>query len=260
MLELYHWEPNAYFLKPLIALEEKQISFVSHWFDPTAFEQCGSQFPHSVEIALNLDHEGPVLQHKGALICGSYFMLEYIAEALPGPELYPGGPLQRYGARAWGQRLATIGADVCLLGSARYLPPRFAGSEARQVEATIARIEPLERRNAWRSILAGAYDEPALAKVRERLRFALQRIESALAASQWLGGAEYSVADIDAFALLWTLPDLAPQIVNARSTPHILLFIERMHARAAVQRALAYSRNGRPQEAFVPGAEPSRWG
>ena len=28
-LELYHWEPNTYFLKPLIALEEKAAQFTS---------------------------------------------------------------------------------------------------------------------------------------------------------------------------------------------------------------------------------------
>ncbi len=260
MLELYHWEPNGYFLKPLIALEEKQVPFVSHWFDPTAFEQYGSEFPHSVEIALNLDREGPVLRHDGVQICGSYFMLEYIAEALPGLELYAADPVQRYTARAWGQRLAAIGADVCLLGSVRYLQPRFARGSAAHVESAVAKIEPLERRLAWRALLDGGYDERALAAVRDRLGFALQRIEAALVASHWLAGPTYSVADIDAFALIWTLPELVPELVNARSTPHILLFLERMHARSAVQRALGYSRSGRPQEAFVPGAEPSRWG
>jgi hypothetical protein len=33
-----------------------------------------------------------------------------------------------------------------------------------------------------------------------------------------------------------------------------------MRERPAVRAALALSRTGKPQEAFVPGAEPSRWG
>jgi hypothetical protein len=33
-----------------------------------------------------------------------------------------------------------------------------------------------------------------------------------------------------------------------------------MHERPAVKKALALSRSGKPHEAFVPGAEPSRWG
>ena len=38
MLELYHWEPNGPFLKPLIALHEKDVAFTSRYFDPLSFE------------------------------------------------------------------------------------------------------------------------------------------------------------------------------------------------------------------------------
>ena len=33
-LELYHWEPNTYFLKPLIALEEKGAKYDTEITDP----------------------------------------------------------------------------------------------------------------------------------------------------------------------------------------------------------------------------------
>ena len=49
MLELYHWEPNTFFLKPLIALKEKEAEFTSRYFDPTKFktylEQLGVRYP-----------------------------------------------------------------------------------------------------------------------------------------------------------------------------------------------------------------------
>ena len=76
----------------------------------------------------------------------------------------------------------------------------------------------------------------------------------------WLAGASYSVADIDAFALLAGVPGVAPELVNPQSTPHIVEFLRRMNGRKAVQAALATSRSGKPLEAYVPGAEPSRWG
>jgi hypothetical protein len=81
-LELYHWEPNTCVLKPLIALQEKQAQFASHWFDPTAFEQFAPAFPKNTESGLQLEREGPLLIHDGTLVSGSFFMLEYIAEAL----------------------------------------------------------------------------------------------------------------------------------------------------------------------------------
>ena len=48
--------------------------------------------------------------------------------------------------------------------------------------------------------------------------------------------------------------------VNERATPRIVEYLQRVGARAAVKAALGYSRTGKPQEAFVPGTEPSRWG
>ena len=113
MLELYHWEPNTFFLKPLIALKEKQAAFTSRYFDPTRFEQFAPTFPRNTESGLHLEREGPVLIHDGTIISSSFFMLEYIADALPGIELYPGNAYEHYRARAWGQFLTlSLGPGV----------------------------------------------------------------------------------------------------------------------------------------------------
>jgi GSH-dependent disulfide-bond oxidoreductase len=258
--ELYHWEPNTYFLKPLIALEEKGVAFRSRWFDPTAFEQLAPAFPADTESRLQLEREGPLLVHEGTLVSGSFFMLEYIAEAFPGVPLYPGDAYQHYRARAWGQSLAAVGADVSILGCVRHLRPRLEQHDRRWLEAQLERIELPERRLAWQALLDGRYDAPALAQIQQRLARSLQRIEAALARSRWLAGEDYSVADIDAFALLAPLPELAPGLVSGEATPRLEEFLVRMYARPAVQRALERSRSGKPHEAFVPGAEPSRWG
>ena len=108
MLELYHWEPNGFYLKPLIALEEKGATFTSRWFDPTSFEQTADGFPSSVESRLTLEREGPLLVADGEVISSTFFMLEYIAESVPGPALMPEGAYDRYRARAWGQFLGPV--------------------------------------------------------------------------------------------------------------------------------------------------------
>ena len=259
-LRLYHWEPNLHFLKPLIALEEKQASYDSHWFDPLRFEQLEPGFPRSVETDLMLEREGPILVHDGTIICSSFFMLEYIEDALPGTRLLPGDAFTHYRARASAQFLGGLGADVALLGSMRYLAPVLKSQDGQQLRTRLAAIEPLERRNSWSFLIDGTYDQSVADKVRERLKFPLGRVEQTLGASSWLAGAEYSLADIDAFALLRPLPTLLPELVNERQTPRIAEFLQRMHERTAVRKALARSRSGKPEEAFVPGAEPSRWG
>lgn len=261
MLELYTSEPNTFFLKPLVALHEKQAAFTSRWLDTDSLDHFGAGGPDEVEARLHLEREGPLLNHDGTLISGSWFMLEYIAETLPGTDLTPAAAYDKYRARAFAQFLgAHLGSLVPILGCVKYLAPRLAAFDPKFVDTRLDAVEPVERRNSWRSLLNGAYTPQILATARERLKFPVSRVEKTLAEGEWLAGPRYSIADIDAFAMLRSLPDLAPDIANPRDTPRILDFIARIDARPAVKAALATSRSGKPEQHFVPGVEPSRWG
>ncbi len=261
MLELYHWEPNIYYLKPLIALKEVRAPFTSRYFDPTSFEQYSPSFPQNTESGLHLEREGPVLVDGVTVLSSSFFILEYIAEAFPAANLLPGDAYEHYRARAWGQFAALqLSPGVCALGCAKYLAPTLKSRDPGQLKARIERIEPQERRAAWAAVIDGSYSEQALAAVRDRLAAPVKRFEDALGQTAWLAGPAYSVADIDAFAMLSPLPDVAPEVVSEKATPRILQFLHRMRERPAVRQALALAKTARPQEAFVPGAEPSRWG
>ncbi|MGH8229817.1 MAG: glutathione S-transferase family protein [Steroidobacteraceae bacterium] len=261
MIELYHFEPNIYFLKPLVALQEAQAPFTSHYFDPASFEQLSASFPQNTESALQLEREGPILVDGTTVLSSSFFVLEYIAEAFPAAGLLPGEAYEHYRARAWGQFIALqLSPGVCALGCAKYLAPALARRDRGQLEASIALIEPQERRAAWKAVIDGTYDAKALAAIGEQLAAPVKRIEEALAQDSWLAGARYSIADIDAFAMLAPLQQLAPALVSAEAAPRIAQFLRRMRERPAVQKALALAKTAKPEEAFVPGAEPSRWG
>ncbi len=261
MIEIWHWEPNTFFLKPLIALHEKQARFTSRYFDASGFEQLARGFPANLESTLHLEREGPVLVDGQTVISSSFFMLEYIAEAVPGPDLRPRGAYEHYRAQALAQFVAlTLAPLVCALGCARYLAPELAKRDQRALKASIESIQPQERRDAWAAVVNGTYDNAFLAAIRERLKPALHRFEAALTGSQWLAGADYSIADIDAFAMINPLRDLAPDVVSEPATPRILDFLSHMRERPAVKAALAMSKTGNPQHAFVPGPEASRWG
>src|SRR5690348_13101834 len=230
MLELYHWEPNTYFLKPLIALHEKKAGFASRWFDASAFEQFANGIPRNTESTLQLEREGPVLVSEGAVVSSSYFLIEFINEVVPGVDLCPGGAYQHYQQRAWGQVLGALGSGVSALGCARYLAPALMSREQAELRARLDRIEPLERRQAWLAVIDGTYDEQAVAAIRERLKVPLKRIEDTLKRTYWLAGNDYSLADIDAFSFLNSLPTLAPEILNAKECPRTMDFVERMRA------------------------------
>jgi GSH-dependent disulfide-bond oxidoreductase len=261
MLELYHWEPNGFYLKPLIALEEKGAAFESRWFDPSSFEQVADGFPSSVESRLTLEREGPLLVADGMVISSTFFMLEYVAEAVPGPALMPVGAYHRYRARAWGQFLGlSLGSMTSALGCARYLAPELARRNQASLRSLIQSIEPVERRAAWLAVIEGSLDQAALAALRQRLSLPIGRLEAALAQGPWLAGPDYSIADIDAYALVDPLRDLAPEVVNAAKTPQLSGWLARIAERPAVRAARARSRSGRPEQAFVPGVEAARWG
>src|SRR5580658_91576 len=94
MLELYHWEPNGSWLKPLIALHEKQLEFRSRYVDVPSLEQYRSGFPEpSVETRLPLEGEGPILVHDGRQITESLFIIEYLEDVFPAASLRPAEPI-----------------------------------------------------------------------------------------------------------------------------------------------------------------------
>ena len=261
MLELYHSEPNTFFLKPLVALHEKQARFESRWFNAEQLDHFALNTSRDIEAHLQLEREGPLLRHDGTVISNSFFMLEYIAEALPGTALLPETPYDIYRAHASGQFLgATLGSLVPILGCVKYLVPRLHAMDRARLDARLASIAPEERRISWQALLDGTYTPQILATARERLKFPLARIEAQLANGPWLAGPRYSIADIDAFAMLHVLPDLTPELVNENAAPRTCEYLARIAARPAVRAALAMSRSGTPEQHFVPGVEPSRWG
>jgi glutathione S-transferase len=261
MLELFHSEPNTFFLKPLIALHEKGVSFQSRWIDTGRLEQFSLSFPGEVEARLHLEREGPLLSHDGTVIAGSFFMLEYIAEAFPGTPLLPDAPYDLYLAHASGQFLgANLGSLVPILGCMKYELPRLKAMERATLDQKLAEVAPVERRLGWQALLDGTYTGQILDTARERLKLPVARVEAQLAHSPWLAGPRYSIADIDAFAMLRVIPDLAPGVLDATATPRTWEYLQRIAQRPAVQAALAMSRSGKPEQHFVPGVEPSRWG
>jgi glutathione S-transferase len=261
MLELYTSEPNTFFFKPLIALAEKQAAFSTRYFDAASLEQFAAAVPADLESSLQLEREGPLLVHDGTLISSSFFMLEYISEALPGASLMPAEAYDAYRARAWGQYLgAHLGSIVPVLGAAKYLQPHLAALDPAVLDRRIAAIEPIERRAGWLAVRDGTYSTSYLAALSDRLAAPLARVETALGAGPWLAGPAFSIADIDAYPMLCVLPDLAPAAVNAKSTPRISEYLGRIAARDSVRQALRTARTSHPERHFVPGLEASRWG
>lgn len=262
MLELYHWEPNGSWLKPLIVLYEKRLSFRSHYVDVLSMQQHRSGFlDASRETQLNQEGEGPVLVHEGRQITESLFMLEYLEDTFPEIPLRPADALGEARILAWARFINEVLMPAAnTLGCRMYLAPQFQDRDVSSFEATLARIPMKPLQDGWRLALTDSYSAELLEDSRRKVALAVKRIEASLASSPWLVGDSYSLADIDAFAICNSLPTLTPSSVGGWETPRLLEWLRRIRARPAVQAALGVSRTGKPEQAFAPGPEHSRWG
>jgi glutathione S-transferase len=262
MLELYHWEPNGAWLKPLIALHEKGLAFRSRYVDVLSFEAWRPGFlDASRETRLNPEGEGPVLVHDGQQITESLFILEYLEDAFPAKPLRPADALSHARILAWARFINEVFMPASsTLGCHTYLAPQFKCRDIRACEAIIARMPMKHLQEGWRVALTDNYSPDLLEDSHRKVSLSVRRIEDALASAEWLVSDAYSLADIDAFSICHSLTELTPGVVNDGSTPRLMSWLARIRARPAVRAALAFSRTGKPQQAFAPGPEHSRWG
>ena len=249
MLELYHWEPNGSFLKPLILLHEKGLEFRSRYIDVLAGEQYGGGFiDPSPETRLPLEGEGPILVHDGKQIAESLFIMEYLEDAFPATSLRPADPILHAKILAWGRFINEVFMPaVATLGCRAFLVPRLNGREKASMSQVLERIPTLYLREGWRSALANDYPKELIEDSHRKVALGVRRIEEGLGGTQWLVGSNYSLADIDAFAICNSLPRLVPDVVNAEATPRMMKWLERIRSRSAVSQSLAVSLTGRPE-------------
>ena len=252
MIELHHFEPTSNSGEVLILLKEKGIDFVGHYVDVLAGEQFSPAF-----LELNPAGQVPVLVHDGQPLTETGFILQYLEEVFPTVSLTPQSPEGRYWVNVWIKYVEEYMAPAAWkLGIARTLAG--IGERRGRIEAALGRAPP-ERRQAWEKAFAG-FDAVDLEIASGLLPVRLERMETALAASEWLAGDHYSLADIAVFPTARALTLAAPDLVNASATPGLWAWLERISARPAVRAALAMGRTDHPEAVFAPGPEGSRWG
>ena len=234
MLELYHAEPVANSMKPLICLKEKGIDFVSHYVDLLRFEQHDPEF-----VKLNPNGQVPVLVHDGAVITESTVINEYLEDVFPEPRLRPRDPASRARMRIWSKfvdeyfcpALSMIGWHVMIRRIAKAL-------DKNELERVLERIPLKEQRDKWATVAGESFTEEQLAESRRKLRVSVERMQAILSRQKWLACNEYSLADVNTYSMVAGLPRLMPNVLNEENGPFVLDWLNRMNARPAVQAAL----------------------
>jgi glutathione S-transferase len=252
VIELYHFEPTSNSGEVLICLKEKGIDFVGHYVDVLAGEQFSAAF-----LKLNPAGQVPVLVHDGHVLTETGFILQYLDEVFQAVSLTPHSPEGRYWVNVWIKYVNEYMAPAAWkLGIARTVAG--LGERRSGIETALDNAPP-ERRQGWAKAFAG-FDVIDLEIARGLLPERLKRMEAQLAASEWLAGDHYSLADIAVFPTANALSGVAGDLVDATATPRVWDWLERMRARPAVQAALATAKTAQPEVVFAPGPEGSRWG
>ena len=256
MLELYHWEPNGASARVLITLEEKGIAFESRYVDVLAFEQLTPAF-----LEMNEMGQTPVLVPSGGPAMNeSSYVCEYLEEVFPERPLTPRDPSARQKMRAWQKYVDDhVAASVSELAWQAYGAPQLKGRDKAAIDRAVSGIGHKERRDVWTAAVAGLSAE-TLDKARGRVRDAVAKMEAGLEATGWLAGADFSLADIAAYAYVNYLPRLTPEVVNEAAAPRTMAWLKRVSERPGVKAALAMARTPDPYAIAAPGPEQVQWG
>ena len=232
-LELYHHGSSVCAAKVRLVLAEKYVAWEGHYLDILAGEHHTPEY-----LKLNPKAVVPTLVHDGHVIRESTVICEYIDEVFPGPKLIPADPLVRANMRLW-----TKLVDEELHPSVR--PATYVATHRHTImikspEEVKEHIEndpdPVwrERKRGW---IYQGFDAP---DVRIAIRFfdkLLGDMEAVLAGSEWLTGAEYTLADtaLTPYLNRFEMLSLTP-MWDAR--PHVARWFNQVKSRPSFEPAI----------------------
>ena len=243
MLELYHFEPAANSMKPLLCLSEKGVEFTSRQLnlEGKRWEQYSDWF-----LKINPDGQVPVLVHDGKVIIESTVINEYIEDVFPENPLRPSDPYWRAQMRVW-----TKFVDEYFCPALTVIGANFASSFARkwdkkEMAEVIARIPLDGPRKKWETVSSTGYSAEEVEDAKRRLRVTVEKAEKALGEHEWLAAPTYSLADVNAYSMMSGTERVIPEALNETAAPRVFDWLRRMEERPGVKKALSYPGRMRP--------------
>lgn len=234
MLELYHAEPVANSMKTLLCLKEKGLQFVSHYVDLLRFEQHQPAF-----VAINPNGQVPVLVHDGAIVTESTVINEYLEDVFPQVRLRPLNPVHIARMRIWSKFVDEYFCPALSMIGWHLMVRKVAQSLSKgELDEVLARIPLKEQRDKWATVAGESFTPGQLDESRRKIGVAIERLEKILQQSDWITGPEYSLADVNSYSMVASVPRLFPECMNDKLTPRGVDWLQRMNARPAVQAAL----------------------
>ena len=103
-----------------------------------------------------------------------------------------------------------------------------------------------DQRKKWKTALSG-FSDADLAYATEKVVYVIGKMEKQLTQTAWLAGDDYTLADINFYAMCGMMVErMFPELVVASQCPRMVVWRERVTARPAAARALAGEERMRP--------------
>ncbi len=243
MLELYHFEPAANSMKPLICLSEKGVDFVSRQLnlEGRRWEQYSDWF-----LKINPDGQVPVLVHDGKVVIESTVINEYIEDVFHDVPLRPHDPWWRARMRVWTKYVDEYICPALTVIGANFATPFAQKIDKAEMAEILSRIPLDGPRKKWATVSSTGYSAEDLADAKRKLGVAVAKAEQELAEHDWLAAPTFSLADVNAFSMISGAERVVPEALNPTDAPRVVDWLRRMEDRPGVKKALSYPGRMRP--------------
>jgi glutathione S-transferase len=191
-IELHHAGMSVCSEKVRILLAERGTPFIGHMLDLRAGDQQKPEY-----LKLNPNAVVPTIVHDGNVVIESNIILEYLAEALPGPSLVTSSPLGRTRMRYWTKQLdESLHQLTSVISFAIGFRYQLLAKPREEALTVLRKIPDPFRRERQLDIYEKGVESTHFAPAIRRFDKMLADMEKELDRGQWLAGADYSLADI----------------------------------------------------------------
>jgi len=192
MLELYHHNTSVCAVKVRLVLAEKDIAWTGHYIDIIAGDQFTPEFAR-----LNPKCEVPVLIAGGRPIRESTLINEYLEDAYPETPLRPGDPYDRAAMRLWckvpDDGLHFACADLTFAAHHRH---RILTMSEDEMNVFLDNTQDPRLRERKRAAVVKGFASPFVVAAVKLYEKVLDDMNTRLAETPWLGGEDYTLADV----------------------------------------------------------------
>lgn len=247
MIELYYFHGATCGLKGRLAFAEKGVDYVHR-----AVERAYLRTPEY--LALNRNGVVPTIVHDGQVLTESSCIINYVDDAFEGPALKPRAAMDVARMWWWLKR-----ADECLphIGILTYtvsMRPEILKKSDAELEAYIAGMPNSAARERRRKIIDLGFDNPDFPAAIKALDLMLADMESALMATGWLAGPDYSLADTAMTPLIERMDELRCAPMWRCERPSVTDWWRRITTRASYSACLDATPNPEGSQHRTAGA------